>query len=123
MKAIGIFFSCVIGLFLLIGLGFAGQELDLWGHKHYDPKYEDVRRETFEHSKAYNQGMIQELQNMQFEYIKADEAHKDALASIILHRTADYDEASLPDDLRKFVRKLKVDQEKSPVSAEPATKP
>ena len=50
-----------------------------------------MRRETFEESKAYNAGMIQELQNMQFEYVKAAPEQKDALASIILHRVADYD--------------------------------
>ena len=97
-----------IGAFLLIlGLTWVAQGSDFFMYKVFAPKMEQVRRETFEQSKAYNQGMIQELQNMQFEYVKADKDHQAALASIILHRAADYDESKLPSDLREFVQKLK----------------
>ena len=71
----------------------------------FAPKYEQVRRETFEQSKAYRQGMVQELQNMQFEYEQSDADHKTALAAIILRRAADFQD--LPADLREFVRQLK----------------
>jgi hypothetical protein len=47
---------------------------------------------------------------MMFEYIKAKPEHKDALASIVLHRTADYDLEKLPDDLRDFIKKLKAER-------------
>ena len=57
--------------------------------------------------------MIQELQNMQFQYVKAEEAHKDALASIILHRVADYDESKLPKDLQTFVQQLRRERAES----------
>lgn len=74
--------------------------------KVFAPAQEQVRRETFEQSKAYRQGMVQELQNMQFEYIKADPAHKAALASIIKHRAADVPEDALPEDLNQFIKGL-----------------
>jgi len=80
---------------------------DFFLTKVFAPQYEKVRRETFEESKAYNQGMVQELQNMQFEYVKAAPAQQDALASIILHRAADYDVSKLPPDLRTFITGLK----------------
>lgn len=99
-----------VGFLLLLTIGWVAQGNSFFMFKFFAPKYEQVRRETFEQSKAYNQGMIQELQNMQFEYIKADTEHKDALASIILHRAADYDEDKMPADLRSFIRSLKSNQ-------------
>ncbi|MDE1874933.1 MAG: hypothetical protein KGH68_02615 [Patescibacteria group bacterium] len=106
-RIIGIFVGVVV---LMFALGWAAEGNDFFLYKVFAPKYERVRRQTFEQSKAYNQGMIQELQNMQFEYIQADKGHKAALASIILHRAADYDESRLPSDLRDFIEQLKRDQ-------------
>lgn len=97
----------VLVLTLLLGLTWIFQGNDFFMYKFFGLKYENTRREIFEQSKSYNQGVIQELQNMQFEYIKADEAHKNALASIILHRSADYDVDRLPADLRAFINELK----------------
>jgi predicted restriction endonuclease len=104
---LGVLLLIVLAIAAALGLTWLVQGNDFFLYKTFAPKYEDVRRETFEHSKAFNQGMIQELQNMQFEYIKADEKHQDALASIILHRVADYDIEKLPADLKKFVEELK----------------
>lgn len=97
----------IVGLIILIGLGwlFAGNSLLMY--KVFAPAQEQARREVFEQSKAFNQGMIQELQNMQLEYIKASPEHKPALAAIILHRVADYDMDKMPANLRSFVAKLK----------------
>lgn len=97
----------VLVLTMLLGLIWIFQGNDFFMYKFFGLKYENTRREIFEQSKAYNQGVIQELQNMQFEYIKVDEAHKNALASIILHRSADYDVDRLPADLRAFINELK----------------
>ena len=95
----------VIAVCLLLGWLATGNDFFLY--KVFAPKYEQVRRETFEQTKSYNQGMIQELQNMQFEYAKANPEQKDALASIILHRAADYPEDRMPSDLRSFIAELK----------------
>jgi len=95
------------GMFAIVATGFFFTGADLAMKKFFDPKYEAVRRETFEQSKAYNQGMIQELQNMQFEYIKASPEHKAALKSVILHRVADYPLDDAPADIRNFVRELR----------------
>jgi hypothetical protein len=97
----------IVCLFMVI---WVIQGNDFFMYKFFAPKYEQARRETFEQSKAYNEGMKQELQNMMFEYIKAKPEHKDALASIVLHRTADYDLEKLPDDLRDFIKKLKAER-------------
>ena len=98
---------CVLFLAVVLGLGWVFQGNDFFMYKFFAPKYEDARRNVFENTKSYNQGYIQELQNMQFEYVKADKEHKVALASIILHRAADYPEDKLPSDLRAFISQLR----------------
>ena len=105
----GVLLAGLISIIVLLGLTWAVQGNGFFLYKYFAPKYEQVRRDVFEQSKAYNQGMVQELQNMQFEYVKADAAHKAALADIILHRAADYnlDDSRVPADLRKFVMDLR----------------
>lgn len=104
MKYLIAVIACVA---VLIGIGWVVTTNDLAMTAHFAPKYEAVRRETFEQSKAYNQGQVQELQNMQFEYVRSKPEQQAALASIILQRAADYDEARLPQDLRSFVAGLR----------------
>lgn len=94
-------------LVLLVGLIWLFQGNDFFMYKIFAPKYEQVRRETFEQSKAYNQGMVQELENMYLKYQEATPEHKSALKSVILHRMADYPEDKLPNYLRNFVQELK----------------
>ena len=98
----------IIGVCLIpIAMLWFIQGNDFVLYKFWAPKYEGVRREVFEQTKSYNQGMIQELQNMQFEYIKADEQEQAALAEIILHRSADFPDDKLPYDLRIFITELR----------------
>lgn len=106
-EVLGVCVLVALAIAAILGLTWVIQGNDFFLYKTFAPKYEDVRRETFEHSKAYNQGMIQELQAMQLQYVEAEQAHKDALASVILRRVADYDESKLPADLREFVQTLK----------------
>lgn len=101
----------IVGILaLMLGVTWIVQGNDFFMFKVFAPKYEQVRREVFEQSKAYNQGMIQELQNMQFEYLRADQEHQSALASIILHRAADFDQDKLPPQLRNFITQLKAER-------------
>lgn len=104
MKTLGV---VVLGVVAFLGLIALLQGEDFFLYRYFAPKYEQVRRETFEQTKSYNQGMVQELQNMQFQYEQADAGHKPALAAIILHRAADYDESRLPGDLRTFIHSLR----------------
>ena len=100
----------VVELFVsILALTWVFTGNDFFLYKVFAPKQEQVRRQVFEQTKAYNQGMIQELQNMQFEYVKATPEQKDALASIILHRSADFDldQPQVPTDLRQFILELK----------------
>lgn len=73
----------------------------------FAPQTEQIRRETFEQSKAYRQGLIQELQNMQFQYEQARPEHKAALRSLILKRVADMPEDMLTSNLHEFISQLR----------------
>lgn len=90
----------LVALIIILALVWIVQGNEFFLFKVFAPQYEQVRRETFEQTKSYNQGMIQELQNMRFQYVQADAEHKAALANIILHRAADYPDDKLPPDLR-----------------------
>lgn len=108
MKTFGI---VVAVLAILIGIPWIFEGNDFFLYRYFGPKQEQVRRQVFEQTKSYNQGMIQELQNMEFDYKKEkDPEAKKALASIILHRAADYDESKLPPDLTQFIDQLKAEQ-------------
>lgn len=95
---------CAVCVFMALGWAFTANYTVMTSV--FAPKQEQIRRETFEQSKAYRQGMIQELQNMQFQYIQADDQHKKGLAAIIKHRAADVPSDVLPNDLREFVEGL-----------------
>lgn len=100
--------------FLAIIGGVVGIGTLTWGLAYHDliftsffaPKYENVRRNTFENSKSFRTGAVQELQNMQFEYIKAAPEHKKALADIIRHRATEIPIDAMPADLSAFVNTL-----------------
>ena len=102
--------ATILGIALILGLAWLVQGNDFFLYKTFAPKYEQVRRETFEQSKAYNEGMLQQLRQDQMEYIKATSDQKKALASVILHQYAGYDETKLPQDLRDFLNSLKPSQ-------------
>lgn len=110
MRAFGVVMFCILGVVGLLAIGWVVQGNSFFMYQMFAPKYEQVRRNTFEQSKAYNQGMVQELQNMQFEYLRANDDQKAALASIILHRAADYppDELMMHDpNLYAFIQSLR----------------
>lgn len=100
----------VVVVVVILGLSWLVQGNEFFLYQYFAPKQEAVRRQVFEQSRAFNQGMVQELQNMQFEYVKqTDQAAKAALADIILHRASGYnlDDPIVPADLRSFISKLK----------------
>jgi len=103
MKYVGL---SILALVALIGLGwiFTGNSLGM--QKVFAPKFEQVRRETFEGSKAYRDGMVQELRSLQFEYLKADASRQPGLANVIKHKIAGFPEDAIPSDLQTFIKEL-----------------
>jgi hypothetical protein len=109
-----VFFATVglllAALIVCLGLTWIVQGNDFFMYRFFGLRYENTRREIFEQSKAYRQGTVQEVQNMLFEYEQADEGHKAALASMILHRVADVPDDAMPADLRASIQQVREEQ-------------
>ena len=97
----------LIGLVLVLALGFGLNLFGLAQYNFFAPKYRAVENKVFKESEQYNDGMVRDLENLQLEYINADQAHKDALRAIVLHRFSVYDENRLPPNLRNFYDQLR----------------
>ena len=104
MRIVG---GAVLAVVLLVGLPWVFVGNDFFLYRYFAPKQEAVRRQVFENTKSYRQGMVQELQNMQFQYEQAAEAQKPGLRSIILHRAADVPPDALTPDLVAFLARLR----------------
>ena len=99
----GIWMFTLVILPLIGGLGY----ISYMTYAFYAPKYEQVRYNTFKESQAYNDGMLRDLQDLQMEYMKANDEQKAALKAIVLHRFAVYDVDRLPVDLRQFYQSIR----------------
>lgn len=95
---------------LILALSWIATGNNFFLYKVFAPAQEQVRREVFEQTKSYNQGMVQQIRGYMASYAQADSSQKDALASVIIHETADYDESKLPADCQAFIIKLREKQ-------------
>jgi hypothetical protein len=76
----------------------------------FGPLHENVRQQTSDQSRAYRDEITRELRNMQFEYIRATPEQKEALSSVILHRTAGIEMDWLSQDLQQFISQLRAER-------------
>ena len=102
------FFVIVILLLVVVWILDAN---DLAHYAVFAPRPEAIRRHTFEQSKAYNQGMVQNMEHEHLEYIRdKNPEERAAIASIVLHDAADYPEDQLPTDLTTWIDQLRSEQ-------------
>lgn len=100
-----------LGIVVLVeGVQFLAQGSDYFLYRLFAPRQEAVRREVFEQSRAFNEGMAQELWDMQVQYNRAEPNGRAALRSIILHRVAGYDMTRLDPGLLGFVLGLRAEE-------------
>lgn len=104
----------VVSVTMILGLVWISQGNDFFMYKVFAPKMEEVRRKTFEESKAFNDGMIQDLSRDQIEFIHSTPVQQHVMASTILHQYAGFDESKLPPNLQEFLHQLKQLQGISP---------
>lgn len=111
MKATAQFAFLIVVVLLVVA---AGVGIASWmaraGHlaqeSVFAPAHEQVRRNTFEGSKAYRDGVVQELRSMQFAYLQAAPEHRAGLASVIRHKVAGVPVDAIPLDLQQFIQEL-----------------
>ena len=92
---------------LLLAASWLVQGNEFFLAKFFLARHEQVRRQVFEESKAYNQGMAQTLMQYKMQYDQASDEVKVALRSSILHQMADYDADKLPPYLASWLRELR----------------
>jgi hypothetical protein len=108
-KITGLAIVCFVGI---IGLTWIIQGHDFFFYKFWAPKYENVKREVFENTKSYKQGVQQELTNAYTSYYKTgvSESERESIAAVALQQIADLPDEnfeSLPGHLKKFVNMLR----------------
>jgi hypothetical protein len=95
------------GCLLLCSLILISTELRLKYQERYAPKFQDVKRKTFEKTKSYKEGKKQELIKYLFEYKKSTDAQeKEALKFVIRNQFADYDYSNLPYNLQIELKEI-----------------
>lgn len=100
-----------IGALILLALvAFVIQGTDFFLYKTFAPRQEAVRREVFEQSKAYRDGLMQELRSAQIDYARATAPQqKQAIGALVLHDAAGFS-GDLPPDLEAFIRAVRAEQ-------------
>jgi hypothetical protein len=100
VKAIAVVIVSVVAfvatLFLLQLVGFASFAF-------FAPKVREVERQTFEQSRAFNEGMVRDLENLCLQITTATPAQQAALHTTIRHRAAGYPTDSLPAHVRACI--------------------
>lgn len=97
------------GLIVVLGISWVLVGNEFFLYKVFAPKQEAVRRQTFEQSRAFNEGMVRDFENLRMQYLQSsDPDAKAVLVSTILHRSAGYNlnDPSVPADLRNFITQL-----------------
>jgi hypothetical protein len=101
--AIAFTVAVALAIAALFGISYLGY----LSYSYFAPKYRAVDAQVFKESEQYNEGMVRDLEELELDYIKADDTQKATLKSIILHRFEVYDENRLPPDLRMFYNDLR----------------
>jgi hypothetical protein len=104
-----IFFGTIWGFVVLIALGVGGAFLGFKVYEYFAPKYTEVDRRVFEESRAFNEGMLRDLQNLKLQYVQANPETKKALKATILHRFSVYPEDRMPAELRNFYNQIQTE--------------
>ena len=102
-EVFGFIGTVVLGALMLFGVSYGGFKM----YEFFNPKYEQVRYDTFKNSQTYNDGMLRDLENLQLEYTKANDEQKAALKALVLHRFSVYPDERLTPELRSFYFNLK----------------
>jgi len=95
----------VIAIFvaLIIGVPYCNLKYT----EFFSPKFQNVERQVFEETKSYNQGKTQELAKYFDEYTRGKAEDKEAIASVIRIKFADYKADRLEYGLQQFLIQIR----------------
>jgi cold shock CspA family protein len=73
----------------------------------FSPLFQNVNREVFLHTRAFQEGKIQELTKLRLEYLREkDPVAKEAIASTIRLNFSQVNRSKLPYELRTFLEQI-----------------
>lgn len=94
----------ILGLILIAvvyGFSFAN-------YSFFAPKINAIQTRVFKESQAYNDGMRNDFQDLQLQYLAADtESKRQVIRAVILQRFASYEVSRLPYEQQKFYEEIK----------------
>lgn len=96
----------IIVVALIVGGTFGAGYLGLAVYRTFGTAYESARTDIYRNNKSYIEGTIRDLRDLRREYVTAEDGHKDAIRTLILHRAGELDWDRLPSDLREFLNEL-----------------
>lgn len=104
LKVIGTF---ILVLVVIVAIGFGLRLAGFVSFSFFAPKVQQVQTNVFKEGQAYNDGMANDLADLQVKYMTAtDPAVKDSIRAIIKQRFASYDTSRLPSNLQTFYNSL-----------------
>lgn len=112
VSIVGVVVAFVAFISLMVALDWGGSLYGLAKYGYFAPRYANVERKVFEGTHSYNQGMVQEFENMQQQYIiTTDPTAKRLLGDTILQRASEYpNEDQLPPNLQNFLNNVRKDR-------------
>jgi hypothetical protein len=106
-EVFGLTIGGILAVVLVVVLATGGRYIGWKSNQYFAPREEQVRRDTFEQSQAYNEGMRRDLEEIKDQYLATnDPASKAALRATFIHRAEGYPN-QLPADLQSFYDSLK----------------
>jgi len=82
--------SVIGAIILLVIVGLATDLGGILWSGVTNPMREEVRRDTFESSRAFNEGVIRDLANYRQQWLDAEESDRPAIESTVRHRFPNY---------------------------------
>lgn len=107
MKFHQVFFIGLAAFAVLVGIGWLAQGNNFFMYKFFAPKYEQVRRETYEQTKSYRQGSVQRLNTLCLQVSQADEGHKGMIYDVISQEFAEWSTNDVPSHLQQCLHQAR----------------
>jgi len=106
MKIFGYIVAGIFSLILLFVLAFGAEMGALKWAGFFNPKWQNVERQTFEQTQSYTHGKIQDLAKYYEEYTEAegDDAaiEKKAIINLVKMNFAEFDESTIRNDTLRY---------------------
>lgn len=105
MDVLKVVFGLIGVLLLMAVFSFGVSAIGFGNYWFWAPKTEQVRREVFENTKSYRDGLRRDFDNLYLSYeTEKDPDTKAAILSVIRHRSDGVDPAFLPENVRNLLR-------------------